>query len=87
MCWSRTCERANAMGSAEISIGERIRFHRTASKKTQAVVAGLAGMSEDYLGQIERGLRTPTIDKAVSTCSAPGFRAAAPAAAATSRSR
>jgi transcriptional regulator with XRE-family HTH domain len=51
------------MGSAEISIGERIRFYRTASKKTQAVVAGLAGMSEDYLGQIERGLRTPTIDK------------------------
>src|SRR4051812_27254178 len=56
-------ERPNAMGSAEISIGERIRFYRTASKKTQAVVAGLAGMSEDYLGQIERGLRTPTIDK------------------------
>ncbi|MGW3352641.1 helix-turn-helix domain-containing protein [Nonomuraea rubra] len=51
------------MGSAEIPIGERIRFYRTASKKSQAVVAGLAGISENYLSQIERGLRTPTIDK------------------------
>ncbi|MFE0153178.1 helix-turn-helix domain-containing protein [Nonomuraea sp. NPDC059007] len=49
------------MGSAEIPIGERIRFYRTARNKTQAVVAGLAGMSENYLSQIERGLRTPTI--------------------------
>ncbi|MFC5835966.1 helix-turn-helix domain-containing protein [Nonomuraea insulae] len=51
------------MGSAEIPIGERIRFYRTASKKSQAVVAGLAGISENYLSQIERGVRTPTIDK------------------------
>jgi transcriptional regulator with XRE-family HTH domain len=51
------------MGSTEIPIGERVRFYRTAQNKTQAVVAGLAGMNENYLGQIERGLRTPTIDK------------------------
>ncbi|MBO3752109.1 helix-turn-helix transcriptional regulator [Streptosporangiaceae bacterium NEAU-GS5] len=47
--------------STDIPIGERIRFYRTARNKTQAVVAGLAGMSENYLSQIERGLRTPTI--------------------------
>lgn len=51
------------MGSPEIPIGERIKFYRTASNKSQAVVAGLAGISENYLSQIERGLRTPTIDK------------------------
>jgi transcriptional regulator with XRE-family HTH domain len=33
----------------------------TRDSKTQAAVAGLAGVSEDYLSQIERGLKTPTI--------------------------
>ena len=47
--------------SPEIRIGERLRFYRQAKGKTQAVVAGLAGVTEDYLSQIERGLKTPTI--------------------------
>lgn len=47
--------------SSEIRIGERLRFYRQAKGKTQAVVAGLAGVTEDYLSQIERGLKTPTI--------------------------
>ena len=47
--------------SSEVRIGERIRFYRQAKGKTQAVVAGLAGVTEDYLSQIERGLKTPTI--------------------------
>lgn len=47
--------------SYEVRIGDRIRFHRQAQRKTQAVVAGLAGISEDYLSQIERGLKTPTL--------------------------
>ncbi|WP_176611363.1 helix-turn-helix domain-containing protein [Actinomadura sp. WMMB 499] len=47
--------------SDEIGIGERLRFYRQGRKKTQAVVAGLAGVSEDYVSQIERGLKTPTI--------------------------
>jgi len=47
--------------SSEVRIGERIRFYRQAKGKTQAVIAGLAGVSEDYLSQIERGLKTPTI--------------------------
>ncbi len=47
--------------SPEVRIGERIRFYRQASGKTQAVVAGLAAITEDYLSQIERGLKTPTI--------------------------
>lgn len=39
----------------DIPIGDRIRFHRQARRKTQVVVAGLAGITEDYLSQIERG--------------------------------
>lgn len=46
---------------SRIPIGDRIRFHRDARRKTQAVVAGLAGITEDYLSQIERGLKVPTI--------------------------
>lgn len=45
--------------SSEVRIADRIRFHRQAQRKTQAVVAGLAGIGEDYLSQIERGLKTP----------------------------
>lgn len=47
--------------SAEIRIGEKLRFYRQGRGKTQAAVAGLAGVTEDYLSQIERGLKTPTI--------------------------
>jgi transcriptional regulator with XRE-family HTH domain len=51
-----------AMNSrTEISIGERLRFYRKAKGQKQVVVAGLAGITEDYLSQIERGMRTPTI--------------------------
>lgn len=48
--------------SAELGIGDRLRFYRQGAKKTQAVVAGLAGVTEDYLSQIERGFKTPTIN-------------------------
>jgi DNA-binding XRE family transcriptional regulator len=47
--------------SEEIRIGERLRFYRQGRGKTQVVVAGLAGVSEEYVSQIERGLKTPTI--------------------------
>jgi DNA-binding XRE family transcriptional regulator len=47
--------------SPDVRIGERLRFYRQGRGKTQAVVAGLAGVTEDYLSQIERGLKTPTI--------------------------
>ena len=47
--------------SPEIPIGERLRFYRQAQHKSQAVIAGLAGVTEDYLSKVERGLKTPTI--------------------------
>ncbi len=34
--------------SPEVRIGERLRFYRLAKGMTQAVVAGLAGVTEDY---------------------------------------
>jgi transcriptional regulator with XRE-family HTH domain len=42
-------------------IGERVRFHRTAARQTKVLTAGLAGISPDYLYQLERGTKLPTI--------------------------
>ncbi|QBI56118.1 helix-turn-helix domain-containing protein [Streptomonospora litoralis] len=41
---------------------QRVRWHRTRQGKSQAVVAGLAGLNAEYLGQIERGYRIPSLD-------------------------
>lgn len=42
-------------------IGARVRAARVANHQTQAVVAGLAGITTDYLYQVERGKKLPTI--------------------------
>jgi transcriptional regulator with XRE-family HTH domain len=42
-------------------IGRCVRATRTANRQTQAVVAGLSGITTDYLYQIERGKKLPTI--------------------------
>ncbi|MBO0853956.1 MAG: helix-turn-helix transcriptional regulator [Nocardia sp.] len=41
-------------------IGARIRMHRERRGRTQVVTAGLAGITADYLGQVERGRKTPS---------------------------
>lgn len=46
---------------AELLVGQRIREHRERQGRTQAVIAGLCAISEDYLSRIERGLKTPTV--------------------------
>jgi transcriptional regulator with XRE-family HTH domain len=46
---------------AEIPVGERVRFFREASKRTQVSIAARAGISVDYLYQIERGLKVPSM--------------------------
>ncbi|WP_242613136.1 helix-turn-helix domain-containing protein [Herbihabitans rhizosphaerae] len=43
-------------------VGDRIRFYRTAARRTKTVVAGLVGITPDYLYQIERGQKVPTIE-------------------------
>ncbi|MGV9368029.1 helix-turn-helix domain-containing protein [Amycolatopsis sp. NPDC003731] len=42
-------------------VGDRVRFYRTAAHQTKTVVAGLTGITPDYLYQIERGQKPPTI--------------------------
>lgn len=55
-------EGAHTMGGdLARSIGERVTLYRTADRRTKAVVAGLAGITPDYLYQIERGQKVPTI--------------------------
>lgn len=44
-----------------VRIGRRVRARRAATHRTQAVVAGLAGITTDYLYQIERGKKLPTV--------------------------
>lgn len=43
------------------ALGERVRFARQANRQTQAVVAGLSGISTNYLYQIERGTKLPAV--------------------------
>lgn len=43
------------------SIGERVQFYRTAARRTKTVVAALTGITPDYLYQIERGKKIPTV--------------------------
>jgi transcriptional regulator with XRE-family HTH domain len=38
-----------------VTIGERVRLRCLASRLPKTVIAGLAGISPDYLYQIERG--------------------------------
>lgn len=49
------------MAGPEHLIGQRIRYWRIKRRRKQAVVAGLCGISVDYLSRIERGLKVPTV--------------------------
>lgn len=49
--------------ASELRVGERIRYWRRRNgNRSQAAVAGLCGITEDYLSQIERGRKTPALD-------------------------
>lgn len=43
------------------TLGKRVRRARQANRQTQAVVAGLSGITADYLYQIERGKKLPAV--------------------------
>jgi transcriptional regulator with XRE-family HTH domain len=49
----------------ERTFGERVRFARQGNHQTQAIVAGLSGITTDYLYQIERGKKLPALPVAV----------------------
>jgi transcriptional regulator with XRE-family HTH domain len=48
-------------GQLAAEVGSRVRYHRLANGQTQEVVAGLAGITVDYLYQIERGRKVPAL--------------------------
>lgn len=50
------------MVAADLPIGDRIRHFRNSRGRQQDVIAGLVGITADYLGQIERGLRVPSLE-------------------------
>ncbi|MEI5100497.1 helix-turn-helix transcriptional regulator [Streptomyces sp. PmtG] len=47
------------MVAADLPIGDRIRHYRAGRR--QDAVAGLVGITPDYLSQIERGLKVPSL--------------------------
>ncbi|MGW4412962.1 helix-turn-helix domain-containing protein [Nonomuraea sp. NPDC004702] len=49
------------MSAPGLPVGERLRFWRVKRQRKQAAVAGLCGITEEYLSQIERGLKIPSI--------------------------
>ncbi|KAB8192534.1 helix-turn-helix domain-containing protein [Nonomuraea phyllanthi] len=49
------------MSVSALPIGERIRYWREKKHRKQAAVAGLCGITEEYLSQIERGLKIPSL--------------------------
>lgn len=48
-------------GEPQIRIGERLSYFRKQRGKKQALVAGLCGVTTNYLSDVERGLRTPSM--------------------------
>ncbi|TDC27697.1 XRE family transcriptional regulator [Streptomyces sp. 8K308] len=50
------------MGTPRSPIGQRVRAARERQRRTQSAVAGLCGITVDYLSQIERGLKVPSIE-------------------------
>jgi transcriptional regulator with XRE-family HTH domain len=47
--------------SVGMALGDRIRFYRQGSHLTQVALANRAGITDEYLGLIERGARTPSV--------------------------
>ncbi|MEU6351097.1 helix-turn-helix transcriptional regulator [Streptomyces sp. NPDC047072] len=50
------------MISPKLPLGERIKYYRRKSGRTQVAVAGLCGISERYLQQIEAGQKVPSAE-------------------------
>lgn len=46
-------------------IGRRIREERSRQRITQEKLAELAGLNESYIGQIERGIKNPSLESII----------------------
>lgn len=49
------------MADIRVAFGEKLRRLRAIKKLTQEELADMAGMHFTYIGQIERGLRNPSL--------------------------
>ena len=58
-------------------LGEELRNARTAAGLTQEALAHAAGVDRSYLSQLERDLKSPTLDMLFRVCDALGISAAA----------
>ncbi|MEU9891058.1 helix-turn-helix transcriptional regulator [Sphaerisporangium sp. NPDC051011] len=65
------------MGVPTLPVGERIRYWREKKQRKQAAVAGLCGITEEYLSQIERGLKTPSLAVLLALANELGVRVSA----------
>lgn len=59
--------------AAAIAIGKNIKTLRKGMGLTQQELADMVGLSKTYLGQIERGLVNPSVDKLHLIASAMGY--------------
>ncbi len=50
------------MNMDDVQIGEQIRYYRTRAGISQEALALMAEVNPAYVGQIERGLKSPTIN-------------------------
>ena len=70
------------MGDTFASAGERIRILRQHKHLTQEQLGELAGLNPNYVGQVERGQRTPSVNAIHALAKAlgvdPGFLLLAP---------
>jgi transcriptional regulator with XRE-family HTH domain len=57
-------------------LGKELQRARTAAKLTQEQLAFQAGLSRPYISQLERDLKSPTIETLFSLCDALGISAA-----------
>jgi transcriptional regulator with XRE-family HTH domain len=57
-------------------LGQRLRARRLARGLSQAALAESVGLSPNYIGLLERGLKLPTIDTLVGIAKAVGARPA-----------
>jgi transcriptional regulator with XRE-family HTH domain len=71
-----------AVGDTFASAGERIRILRQHKHLTQEQLGELAGLNPNYVGQVERGQRTPSVNAIHALAKAlgvdPGFLLLAP---------
>lgn len=56
-----------------LEVGNRIRYYRTMNKISQEKLSELSGVHPSYIGQLERGEKTPSIETLFKICQGLGI--------------